>query len=225
MHHRNRRRNPAGAQRLALRRQQARRAHASRGRPRGRKRLAAGLSQPGGRAGRAGVRRRLVCAERRSQSLALQMPAFAESLAITDWTRKANGWRLRTRRDGGSRRRPRRCLWRDDAGAEGLCEQEPLSRRGAGAFRRHRFRALRRRRRRCAGPRARALRDDAVALHQPGKPGRCGGLRETAGRLLRERAHRRRGGRLHRCARARLRRQARPTPPKKTSSRAFAASS
>ena len=60
---RDRRRNPAGAERLALLARQDGRAAQHRGRARGRERPAAGLSQHGRRAGRARVRRRLVRAE------------------------------------------------------------------------------------------------------------------------------------------------------------------
>ena len=65
MHLRDRRRDPAGAQRLALRGRQDRRARAARRQARGRERPAAGLSQPGRRPGRGDLRRRLVRAGRR----------------------------------------------------------------------------------------------------------------------------------------------------------------
>ncbi len=57
---RDRRRDPAGAERLALLARQDASAPQHRGRARGRERPAAGLSQHGRRAGRARVRRRLV---------------------------------------------------------------------------------------------------------------------------------------------------------------------
>ena len=60
-----RRRDPDRAERLALLERQGGRADADRGRPRRRDRPAADLRQPGGRAGRAGLRRRLVRPERR----------------------------------------------------------------------------------------------------------------------------------------------------------------
>ena len=66
MHRRDRRRNPAGAQRLALRARQAGDAAEHRGGARRRERPAADLSQPGRRPGRARFRRRLLRAERRS---------------------------------------------------------------------------------------------------------------------------------------------------------------
>ena len=73
------------------------------------------------------------------RSLAVQMPMFEEDVTLTEWTRGENGWRvtpgeiavLPCRRRGnleGLRARP-----------QGLCGEEPLSRRGAGPFRRHRF--------------------------------------------------------------------------------------
>ena len=65
MHLRDRRRDPAGAQRLALRGRQDRCARAARRQPRGRERPASGLSQPGRRTGRGDLRRRLVRLGRR----------------------------------------------------------------------------------------------------------------------------------------------------------------
>ena len=66
MHHRDRRRVPAGAERLAVRSRQGRHAAQHRRRPRRRERAAARLSQSDRRPGRAGVRRRLVRAQCRS---------------------------------------------------------------------------------------------------------------------------------------------------------------
>ena len=65
MPRRDRRRNPARAERLALLARQERRPPQCRGGARHRVRPAAHLHQPGRRPGRAGVRRRLVCAQRR----------------------------------------------------------------------------------------------------------------------------------------------------------------
>ena len=65
MPRRDRRRNPDRAERLALRARQERSAAVGRGGARHRKRAAAGLSQPGRRPGRTGVRRRVVRAQRR----------------------------------------------------------------------------------------------------------------------------------------------------------------
>ena len=66
MPRRDRRGNPGRAERLALCARQERSAAVDRGRPRHRERPAAGLSQPDRRAGRTGVRRRVVRAQRRS---------------------------------------------------------------------------------------------------------------------------------------------------------------
>ncbi len=105
--------------------------------------------------------------------LALQLPSWQEAVVTTEWRREAEGWICAP---GASRRSGRAAcgaLFGDGAGAEGLCEQESLSRRGARAFGRHRFRADGGGGGRCAGRRPRALRDDAVALHLGRKPGRC----------------------------------------------------
>ena len=66
MPRRDRRGNPCRAERLALCARQERSAAVDRGCPRHRERSAAGLSQPDRRAGRTGVRRRVVRAQRRS---------------------------------------------------------------------------------------------------------------------------------------------------------------
>ena len=130
---------------------------------------------------------------------------------------------LRARRCAPAPKTERSALSRDDAGPARLCEQEPLPRRGAGAVRRHRFRAVGGRRGRCAGRRPRALRDDAVALH----------LRRTASTTRKNaRSCSAANTRPYR-SKARSRRLARrwrpsspanaPTRPKRTSSRASAA--
>ena len=65
---RDRRRDPALAERLALSARRHRRAHERRGGARRRNRPAAGLSQPGRRPGRARLRRRLLRPQRRSRA-------------------------------------------------------------------------------------------------------------------------------------------------------------
>ena len=141
---RNRRRNPAGAERLALLARQDRAPAQHRGRARRRVRPAADLSQHGRRPGRAGVRRRLVRAQRRPQ----------RRRAASDLARGGGA-----DRSGGARRGGWRCVdgpmaqadesdktdyARLRAGPARLRRQERLQGRGAGPVRRHRFRAVRR---------------------------------------------------------------------------------
>ena len=102
------------------------------------------------------------------------LPRGRRRSLVTDWAQRR---RLalpepatrRARRGGRRGRLPRAACW-----ASRLREQERLSRRRARALRRHRLRAGRGGRRRRAGRGARALRDDAVALHLEGKSGRRG---------------------------------------------------
>ena len=87
-------------------------AHGHRRRARRRERAADGLRQPGRRTGRAGVRRRLVRAER-GRGVAVQMPAWHESIAVTNG-RAAGGWRCERRHDvrrRGARPPTRRWCW------------------------------------------------------------------------------------------------------------------
>ena len=80
-----RRRDPDRAQRLAVRLDEARRAHEHRAGARRRDRPAARLRQPGRRPGRARLRRRLVRAQRRPQRSPCSCPAWEEAVAVTEW--------------------------------------------------------------------------------------------------------------------------------------------
>ena len=97
-------------------------------------------------------------------------------------------------------------LSRHDVGACRLCREERLPRRADRAFRRHRFRAHSRRRRRCAGCGPGPLRRHAVPLHRAILSRRRGGMRAPARRPLRDGGDRAGGGRAGRNAFAALRR-------------------
>ena len=143
MSRRDRRGNPGGAERLALCARQERSAAVDRGGARHRKRAAADLSQPGRRPGRTGVRRRFVCAERRS----LGGGAIAGVRGKHhDAALEQERSRLALRRAGGAgdRRRQGR-LRRLRARPARLCRQERISRRAARRLRRHRLRRCARR--------------------------------------------------------------------------------
>ncbi len=86
------RRDPARAQRKPLRARQARHPPQDRRGARGRVRPAARLSQLRRRAGRTGVRRRLLRLNA-DGSLAAQLPGFRETVARTVWAREGGGWR------------------------------------------------------------------------------------------------------------------------------------
>ena len=115
-------------------------------------------------------------------SLAFQLPAFRESVTTVRWQRTGNGWRCLE----GPMAKPQESeagrLCRLRAGPARLRGQERLSGRGAGALGRRRFGAVRRHGGRCAGRRARALRDAALSLHLAGIPRRCGRDRACARR-------------------------------------------
>ena len=84
-------------------------------------------------------------------SLAVQMPAWEEALAVTEWRKDGKRWRLRAsaaRRDRAGRRRQ---LPRLRFRVARLCGKERLSWRGARALGRHRLCALRGHGRGCAG--------------------------------------------------------------------------
>ncbi len=201
-----RRRAPHRHQRLALRERQARPAALLRRRPHQGERAAAPLREPGLRPGRAGVRRRVLRPRRRlppqGAGAGLARDRRADGLA------PAAGRTLehRARRDGAAERRARGDLRRDGAGAPGLRAEEPLSRRRAGAFGRHRFRAHRRGCRRRAGRRQGALRDDALALYLPREPGGCRGGGEVPRHRLPHHQHRAGDAGLQRHVQGRLRR-------------------
>ena len=118
------------------------------------------------------------------RSVAWALPSWEERVVVTEWERKNGKW-VCAAGEKCARRGPQRVrLSRHDAGLARLREQEPLPGRGAGLVGRHRLRLVRRRRRRCAWARTRALRDDAVALYVEGKPRRRGRMRQDAGRAV-----------------------------------------
>ena len=192
-------------QRLSFRERQGRYAPQPRRRPHRRDGAAADLRKPGGRAGRARLRRRLLRAERRQQPL---RPGTRLRGSDHPHPLVARGGWLDL--PAGSARcaagRACRHLSRDDGRARRLCRQERLSRRADRAFRRHRFGAHGRRRGRCAGSGPRPLRRHAVPLHGAILPRRCGGMRAPARRTLRGGGDRAGGGRVGRHAVGALRR-------------------
>ena len=166
MPRRDRRRDHRGAERLALCPRQGRRAAVDRGGAGHRKRAAAGLSQPGRRPGRTGVRRRLLRPECRSvgRGAAAGLRRGHRHAALDQ-----RRGRLALFRPGGAaaRRRPGR-LCRLCARPARLRPQERVSRGAAGHFGRHRFGAVRGDRGRCARRRQGAWRHAAVSLHRAG---------------------------------------------------------
>ena len=206
MPRRDRRGNPGGAERLALCARQERFAAVDRGRPRHRERPAAGLSQPDRRAGRTGVRRRVVRAQRRSFGRGATARVRGEHHhAALDQGRR----RLALLRAGGAAGRGRQGRLRGlRAGPARLRPQERISRRAARRLRRHRFRAVRgdcgRRARRRPGPR----RDAAVPIHRAGLARRCRQARESARLSLRGAADRGRRERIRKDPVKTLRRAA-----------------
>ena len=158
-------------------------------------------------------------------ALACQLPAFREAVALTRLGEGRRGLALPrgAARIGRGRRRGRLCRLR--ARASRLCRQEPLSGRGARAFRRHRFGALRRDRGRRARSRPRALRHAALPLHLERVAVRRRRMRRAPRRPLRHGADRRAGRRLRGGAEAAVCRQARATSPRRTSRPAPAARS
>ncbi len=91
------------AERLALLARQARRAPQRRGRARHRDRPAAGLCQPGRRPGRAGVRRRLVRAQRRPLARVPAAGLRGDRRAHAMAARAGDGWRCVDGPDGAAR--------------------------------------------------------------------------------------------------------------------------
>ena len=74
------------------------------------------------------------------RSLAVQMPMFEEDVTLTEWMR-GDGWLAGdTGRHRQASRRRRGNLEGLRAGPQGLCGEEPFSRRGARPFGRHRLR-------------------------------------------------------------------------------------
>ena len=101
-----------------------------------------------------------------------QMPAFEETVTLTALAARGRALVLRAgeprRAAGPAGRRSTAAMM---LGLRDYVRQEPLPRRHARAFGRHRLRALGGGRGRCAGAGAGARGHDAVALHQPRKPG------------------------------------------------------
>ena len=186
---RDRRGNPGRAERLALCARQERSAAVDRGRARHRERAAAGLSQPDRRPGRTGVRRRVVRAQRRSFGRGATAGVRGEHHhAALDQERR----RLALHRAGRAAARRRQGRLRGlRAGLARLRPQERISRRAARRLRRHRFRAVRGDRGRCARRRPGPRRDAAVSLHRAGLARRRGearqGARHSATRCCRSR--------------------------------------
>ena len=115
--------------------------------PRGRNRPAARLSQPRRRAGRAGVRRRVLRPQWRWRRSRVQMPDWEEALVDhrLDARSATAAGAATAARSHALDRASRGHLSRDGARPARLCEPQPLSRRGAGPVGRDRQRALRRR--------------------------------------------------------------------------------
>ena len=222
---RERGRDPARAQRLALRARQGGRAHAVAQGPGDRDRPAAGLRQPGGRPGRAGVRRRLVRAARPTaagcQAADVRRGADALDLAAGPKT----VWRCVRGRRSRHRARSSEAIYRAMvAGAARLRGQDRLPGRGAGHVGRHRFGAHRRGRGGRAGRRAGALRDAAVALHRAGQPRGRRRAAPTAGHAPGQQIAIEPAVEAFAAdAGAAVRRPGAPTPPRRTSRRASAA--
>ena len=192
MHRRDRRRDPAGAERLAVSPWHHRPAPERRGGAGRRGRSAARLRQPGRRPGRTGVRRRVLRPQCRSLDAG---PARRLPRGGGDHPLGARECRLalpagagRGARGQGSGR-----LHRLHAGPARLCEQERLSGRGAGPVGGHRFRPVCGTRGRRPRGGAGALRHAALQVHVAGLARRRGGLRQGARRPVRHRVDRRRG--------------------------------
>ena len=175
-------------------------AHRWRGQaPRGRYRIAAGLSQSRRRAGRTGVRRGQLRRQRRRQPSGAD-EGLGRGTGPDPVDQDRAGLALRPRRDRATGRPARGCLLCHGPGAARLCQPQRLSRRGPGLVRRDRFGRMRRDRGRCPGCGQGVVRDAAQPLHQSRKPGGCPGLRARAGVPLRHHSDRPGGRRLCRHA-------------------------
>ena len=170
MPRRDRRGNPARAERLALLPRQDRRAATGRGRPRHRERPAAGLSST-----RSAARTNWSSTARRSRCNADKLAGvpdagFEESVVTDAWLardRRRTG--AASRADGAARSRSDEADYRACVlGLRDYVEQERLQGRRARPLRRHRFGDLRGDGGRCAGRGAGARRDDALSLHVAG---------------------------------------------------------
>ena len=129
------------------------------------------------------------------RSLAAQLPAFEESITTLHVDQGRRRLALQRAGRADARRRQGR-LRRLRAGPARLCAQERFSRRAARRFRRHRLRAVRGDRGRCARRRSRARRDAAVPLHRADLARRRREAGERARHPLRRAADRRCGERL-----------------------------
>jgi NAD+ synthase (glutamine-hydrolysing) len=125
-----------------------------------------------------------------------QSPAFVEALEFVDF---ADG-HLLARPHGRAGPARGRGLCRAETGRRRLPRQERFSRRHHRPFRRHRFRADPGHRGRCAGRRARALRDDAVAVDGADEPRRFARDGAPARRAVRRDTDRIRNGAVRRVA-------------------------
>ena len=123
------------------------------------------------------------------RTLAFQMPAFKEDIAIIRWTRQQGRWRIErgavAPQPGGEEE-----VWQ----AIVLGTRDYVRKNGfpgvvLGLWG-HRFCRGRRHCRRCAWSGAGALRDDALSLHGGNQPGGCRGLCQGTGLPVRHRADR-----------------------------------
>ena len=124
------------------------------------------------------------------RSLKAKLASFREQVATIEFRRNGGGWECQPGPIAPELERHRIDLPGDDAGPARLREQDRLPVGGDRPVGRRRFGADRRGRRRCAGARARAHADDAVALHQRAFAGGRQGLRRGDRRALRHRRHR-----------------------------------
>ena len=141
-------------------------------------------------------------------SLAAQLPAFTESVALTHWERARVRMALRESADRQARRGRQGRLRDLRAGPARLCREERFQGRGARACPAASIRPLRRHRRRCARRRARARGDAALQIHLAGIARRRGSGRESARHPLRHRADRKRRARFGKSAGADVRQSA-----------------
>ena len=157
------------------------------------------------------------------RSVGAQLPTLREAVAVTEWRREGGGWRCIGGPEAKADESDKTDYARLRAGPARLRRQERFQGRGAGAVRRHRFRAVRRHGGGCAGRRPRALRDAAVSVHLPGFAQRRCEVRQGARRAVRHPADR-----TARCSDWR-KRSSPPSPgrsatsPRRTSRRARAA--
>ena len=161
------------------------------------------------------------------RALKAKLASFREEVATVEFRRGgpgAVGMGMPAGRHRARAQRHRIDLPGDDAGPARLCEQDRLSLGVDRPVGRRQLGADGGRRRRCAGAKARAHADDALALHQRALARGCQGLRRGDRRPLRHRQHRAcHGSRSARCC-CRCSAIARRTSPRRTSRAAPAAS-